>query len=313
LIPGLLTYADYVRREVEWDLVKKTTRLYGRFYEGDQALLFPVDWLDRSMDRRRWEGLDQNRKASAMGVDVAAGGRDRSCWTLADTYGVIEQIVRDTPNTMEICGLTIRLMKEHSLSPARVAIDAGGGGKQIADRLVEQKYRVQTIGFGEGADDKQAFKNRRAELYGCLRKLLDPEREDGVFALPPNGHELRHELAILPLQYDSEGKLFLPPKDRAAARAKRQVSLRELLGRSPDRADSLALAAWALRQPTWSNIIEGELLCSGYPDDDFRPLTALEIATLPPSLRSVLEGLYDDDDDSPRGRHYGADWLDERN
>jgi len=93
-----------------------------------------------------------------------------------------------------------------------VAIDAGGGGKQIADRLWEQDYDVQVIGFGEGADSKQAYKNRRAEMYGTLRGFLNPDREEGLFALPPDSYALRQELVALPLQYDSEGRLLLPPK-----------------------------------------------------------------------------------------------------
>jgi len=36
LIPGLLTYQEFLRRQQEWDEVQRTTRLYGHFYEGDQ-------------------------------------------------------------------------------------------------------------------------------------------------------------------------------------------------------------------------------------------------------------------------------------
>jgi len=63
-----------------------------------------------------------------MGVDVAAGGRDNTCWTIVDHRGVLEQLVLDLPNTMEIVGRTIQLIKTNHISPCRVAIDAGGGG-----------------------------------------------------------------------------------------------------------------------------------------------------------------------------------------
>jgi hypothetical protein len=187
---------------------------------------------------------------------------------------------------MEIVGRTVRLIQQHNLPPERVAIDAGGGGKQIADRLHEQGYYVRALGFGESADDNQAFKNKRAELYGNLRRLLDPERENGGFLLPPLAGELRQELAVLPLQYDSEGRMFLPPKERRTNQAAHIVSLRELLGRSPDRADSLALAAWALRQP--STLWDHPLICSSDFADD-GPLSEDEIAELPPMLRDLVE------------------------
>jgi len=287
LISGLLTYQEFVRREATWDQVKKTTRLYGQFYEGDQALLFPMSWLDAAMNQCRWQELtNRKRIVEAIGVDVAAGGRDDTCWTTVDYSGVIEQIVMDLPNTMEIVGRTLRLIQAHNLSAERVAIDAGGGGKQITDRLHEQGCFVRSIGFGEAADDSQAFKNRRAELYGNLRRLIDPERENGGFLLPPLAAELRQELAVLPLQYDSEGRMFLPPKDPRPNQAAHIRSLRQILGRSPDRADSLALAAWALRQPSsnWNH----PLICSGEPGDD-EALTPEDIEELPPFLRELVE------------------------
>ena len=109
------------------------------------------------MDERLWARLlQQPRSAAAMGVDVAAGGRDDTCWTIVDELGIIEQIVLDTPNTMDIVGHTIQLMRQYDLAYWRVAFDAGGGGKQLADRLAEQGYGVQLVGFGDAAVAKQA-------------------------------------------------------------------------------------------------------------------------------------------------------------
>jgi hypothetical protein len=305
LIPGLLSYDEFVRREATWDPVKKTTRLYGRFYEGDQALLFPMHWLDAAMNKARWSELQQRRRTvEAIGVDVAFGGRDQTCWTLVDHASVIEQIVLDLENTTEITGRTVRLIEEHNLPASRVAMDAGGGGKQIADRLHELGYYVRAVGFGEAADDSQAYKNRRAELYGNLRRIFDPERESGGFQLPPLASELRQELAVLPLQYDSEGRMFLPPKDRRPNQATHATSIRELLGRSPDRADSLALAAWALRQPAAR--FTDPLICSGG-DDDFGPVTREEIEEWPADLREIVEASLES---AAERRLWGDEWDD---
>ena len=66
------------------------------------------------MDTGRWEELQQrDRRAEALGVDVAWGGRDKTCWTVIDRFGIIEQIVLDLKNTMEIPGLTIKLMQRY--------------------------------------------------------------------------------------------------------------------------------------------------------------------------------------------------------
>ncbi len=266
IIPGLLTYQDYLRREAEWDEVQRTTRLYGRFYEGDLVLMFPPAWLDAACDRRRWLELNAKpREAWTMGVDVAYGGRDKSCWTIVDQEGVIKQIVRDTPKTTEIGGLTIELIRKYNLFPRAVAMDAGGGGKQIADFMYERGCQVQVVNFGEAPTAPQGYRNRRAEMFAHLRERIDPDR--GGFALPPNANELRQELAVLPLSCDSEGRLLLPPKDCSSSAAHRGPSLRQLLGRSPDRADSLALAVWALGRRAVAPTIKRPLLIYPGPED----------------------------------------------
>ena len=119
--------------------------------------------------------------------------------------------------------------------------------------------------FGEGATDKATYKNRRAELYGTLAGLMDPDHwrlekkveidehgeeieldeydeESRCFVIDPDDGMLREELYVMPILLDSEGKMKLPPKDRQGNA--REKSLRDMLGRSPDRADALALAAF---------------------------------------------------------------------
>lgn len=98
--------------------------------------------------------------APFLSVDADVG-RDKTCWTIIDEFGIIEQIVRDVKNTMEIAGLTIELIRRHDLPAQSVVFDAGGGGKQIADRLIEQGHYVMATNFGEIAEDKQAYPNSR--------------------------------------------------------------------------------------------------------------------------------------------------------
>jgi hypothetical protein len=107
------------------------------------------------------------------------------------------------------------------------------------------------------------YRNRRTELYGELRKALEPKRriramlgvpaerwtqKQRCLSLPPDDGLLREELAVLPKLFDSEGRLRMPPKTRSRFMPgeRREPTVRELLdGRSPDRADALALAWFA--------------------------------------------------------------------
>lgn len=289
VIPGLLTHEEFVQRETSWDEVQRTTRLHGQFHEGDQSMMFPAPWLDEAMDRNRWQQLSRSaRRVEAIGIDVAAGGRDKTCWTLVDCQGVIEQIVLDLSDTMAIVGRTIALMKEHRVRAPRVAMDAGGGGKQLSDRLSEQGYHINLLGFGEASDGPQTYKNRRAELYEILRWWLKPGNVSGGFRLPPDAYELRQELTVLPYLHDSEGKTVLPPKNPTSSNGAKP-SVRKLLGRSPDRADSLALAIWVLeRQRRYPDFSEHVF----YDPSWDQPLTYENWLAMPQEFKELMGGAY---------------------
>jgi hypothetical protein len=88
------------------------------------------------------------------------------------------------------------------------------------------------------------YRNRRAEMYGELRLLLNPVEELGApnytpagFALPGEYAELRRQLSPIPLIYDGEGRLERPPKNKREGAGSR-TSLQEMLGCSPDEADA---------------------------------------------------------------------------
>ena len=93
-------------------------------------------------------------------------------------------------------------------------------------------------------ETRYAYKNRRAEMYGELRVLLDPSRGTG-FGLPSEYAELHRQLAPLPLLYDPEGRLYLPPKDKRSSTST-ELTIKEILGCSPDEADSLVLAVYGM-------------------------------------------------------------------
>jgi hypothetical protein len=199
-----------------------------------------------------------------LGVDVASGGADETVWVVLGRYGVREIVARRTPDTSEIAGMTRRLMRRWRIVPGAVAFDAGGGGKQIADALADRfGWEVLIVEFAAAPYQPSVYKNRRAELYGELRKAFEPKarvrrmlevpagewtRKQHCLSLPPDAGQLREELAVLPKRYDGEGRLRLPPKSRVRGGGgdQREPTVRELLGgRSPDRADALALAYYA--------------------------------------------------------------------
>jgi hypothetical protein len=265
LIPGVLPWADYVKRLAMWDPIRQTIGLWGEFYEGGEVLLFPPQWLERAHQHADVL-VGRKRTCQAIGIDPAEGG-DETAMTAIDEYGIIEQVSRRTPNTNEVYTEALAFMKKHDMlnRPEYVAWDRGGGGKQHADRMRAQGLAVTTIAFGDPAssdmkrgiftfpqrvekrEEGYAYMNRRAEMYGCLSLLLDPDNhvQGGLapygFAIPRQYTELRRQLAPIPRTYDPEGRLFILPKDVKNQNSD-QRTLKGILGCSPDRADSLVLA-----------------------------------------------------------------------
>ena len=263
LVPGVKTYAEYLKNRMLWDPYQQCVSLDAKFYRGKEVLLFPEDALRRSIRLAR-ELANKPRRAKKMGVDSAEGG-DSTVWTIIDEVGIIYQQSQKTADTSDIPGTTIGLMKEYRLDPQDVLFDRGGGGKQHADQIRRRGYDVLTVGFGEAAGDPHkdrktttirppvpervqrteygyAYKNRRAEMYGMASLMICGEKG---FAIPVEYTETLRQLKHIPKKYDGEGRLYLPPKEKPNPKYIGET-LRQILGRSPDEADSLVLAIYGL-------------------------------------------------------------------
>jgi hypothetical protein len=110
-----------------------------------------------------------------------------------------------------------------------VVVDVIGVGAGVHDRLRELHYRTVAFNAGSAASDRRRFVNARASAFWHLRKLL----EAGEVALP-HDVELWDELTGLRWSADSQGRVQLEAKD----------DLRDRIGRSPDKADSVAMCFW---------------------------------------------------------------------
>lgn len=264
LLPGVLSWEEYEQRRRTWDPIRQCVSLDGEFYEGAENLLFPPEWLN--LAEQRAAQLSASRPGTTIGVDPAEGG-DSTVWSVCDMQGLIYQESIKTPDTSVIVPRTIALMNEYRVKPADVWFDQGGGGGVHVDALRRKGYNVSEVFFGEPVipdpvrylkpwdvkiDERRErynYKNRRAQMYHMIRLRLDPNTNEQVFGIPAKYTELRRQLAPIPLTYDQEGRVFLLPKKLSPTQAKKSADIRcleELLGCSPDEADSLALAVYGL-------------------------------------------------------------------
>lgn len=269
LVPGVLTWDQYLKRRLTWDEVRQCIGLDAAFYTGSETLMYPPEWLNRAeLIAERLDVDRTNRRATSIGIDSAEGG-DQTTMAAVDRHGLIELVSERTPDTSMIAGKAIAFGRKHNVPSTMWTLDRGGGGKQHADRLRALGYNVRTIAFGEAIttdprrrgsvpllqekintrESRYSYYNRRAEMYGLLRELLDPSLGAG-FGLPGKYTELRQELGVIPLNYDDEGRLYLPGKGRRLVGRGRQQggskTLQGIIGHSPDCADALVIAVWGM-------------------------------------------------------------------
>lgn len=264
VIPGLLTYGEYLKRRKLFDRVLQSISLDAEFWEGSELLLYPPEWLNRSAQLFT-DMKGSPRHAKAIGIDPAEGG-DKTTMSAIDEFGLIEQTARKTKDTNDIVGEAISFWQGHGVDPENVGFDTGGGGKQHADRLRAMGFPVRTIAFGETASDPHKFRsgvrsrgerkaeserqytfcNRRAEMYWLLSLLLDPTDPIG-FAISPDLYELRRQMSFIRKLYDGEGRCRMLPKHKK--RGSKEECLVDLIGNSPDELDSLVIAAHILHNP----------------------------------------------------------------
>lgn len=259
IIHGVIGYKEYLKRRALFDPIRQCIGLDAEFYEGNEVKLFPPLWINRAAALAR-RLVGQRRRAKAIGIDPGEGVEDTS-WAVIDELGLIELIAKKTDDTSVITGDTLAIMRRYKVPPYYVCFDRGGGGKQHADRLRLQGFPVRTVSFGEplnvpikygetlvkdrivNQDEKYAYFNRRAEMYGTVRQLLDPINKG--FAIPAQYVRLRQEMLTIPLTYDEEGRLYLLPKNKKDPDSTKKTLI-ELIGHSPNDADALAVAVYAM-------------------------------------------------------------------
>jgi hypothetical protein len=165
-----------------------------------------------------------------IGVDVALGDNDRTAIVRRKGRVVYNLETFRNMNTMEIAGMVKHVIEREN--PDRVYIDCIGVGAGVVDRLREHNFHfVEGINVARSANNKDKFRNLRAELWSDMRDWLMQEMPVQL----PDRDDLHGDLCNLGYKYDSAGRLLIESKDDLKARGMP----------SPDTADALALTFYS--------------------------------------------------------------------
>lgn len=184
------------------------------------ALLGPDD-VEEAM-QRKYQQHDIDHAARILGVDVAREGDDASVIFPRQGLVAFPPKIMFGVNGNQGAGQVARTWTDWDVDA--VFIDnTGGYGASWIDQLANLNRNAIPVGFAQSALDKR-YHLRRSEMWFKMAEWI---KNGGAL---PNVPELVAELSQTTYSFKGDA-IFLEPKE----------FLKKKLGRSPDRADALAL------------------------------------------------------------------------
>ena len=229
----------------DWFLI----RVLGEFPRTSEDTLIPLRWVE--LANKRWKKNKPDKPDNTklrLGVDIAGQGRDSTIYCPRYDNYVTEfktYIKADETEHMINAGR----IKNKIEKGGYALIDTIGEGAGVYSRLAELGVsNAISAKFSAKAQDRanrelndftgeRTFVNMRAYCYWAIRDNLNPSH-DGKLALPPDSM-FTEELTEIKYFVRSDGKIQIEKKDDKGG-------IKERLGRSPDRADSLAESYYPL-------------------------------------------------------------------
>ncbi len=223
-VPGLVGPEAVQRATEDWgeDSSLYAVRILGQFPLASSSSLVQLSWLEDAVTAPQIPGPE------ALGVDVARNGEAETVIVHMNGNRVTGVEAFRGQDTMRTAGRVRQLADERR--GITIAIDDGGVGGGVVDRLREQDVAVASITFGGRPDGRlsEHFKNKLSEMYWVLREDL----REGKLVMP---NEPRLWAQLTQIEWELES-------DRAIRVYKRGIGRH---ADSPDRADALALAVEA--------------------------------------------------------------------
>jgi len=164
-----------------------------------------------------------------FGADIARFGEDSSVIAIREDNRVLPLIIYNKLDTMAIAN-TIGIHADE-YQPSSIFVDVIGVGSGVVDRLAQVGYPVVGVNVAEKSHFPEKFTNLKSELWWNLRIQLNPKYNNPIKI--PDDKLLFDELRRTSYIYDEKGRLRIEKKDK----------IKKMLGRSPDRADAVVLAA----------------------------------------------------------------------
>ncbi len=194
-------------------------RVLGEFPRSSSDSLFAVADLEDAVAR---EAVDKSG-AMVWGLDVARFGDDSSVLAKRKGYYLSQLITKENLSTMELASFVAYEYQSAKEKPKAIFIDSIGIGAGVYDRCIQLGLPVISANVSN-RPSKDIYVNKRAEIYYEFSNNLKSMKL-------PNDDMLLGDLNATRFMYSEKGKLMIIPK----------ADIKKELGRSPDRAEAVAL------------------------------------------------------------------------
>lgn len=177
---------------------------------------------------------DNYYQQRAVAIDFAAQGNDSCVASILDRvsqtqWKVIAQEAWQDADSMNSIGKIVDIISRYK--PQMAGLDVGGMGYVVYNRLTELGVNIQPFNGAEQQNVPGEYLNKRAWGYYNLQEYIHNEW------LLMNSPETERELLEIRFKYQSNGKRLIMSKDE----------MRSQGIKSPDRADSLMMAVWMIK------------------------------------------------------------------
>lgn len=228
-IPGLAVPAYIEQRKAEWGVESALyqVRVAGNFPSEAENAVIGLRLLEDA--QARWETTPAEGPLEA-GLDPARFGDDEAVLVVRrgkKVLGIHATRHQDGPG---LAAWTLGVLKNHrdGDEKPRVKVDVIGVGASVYDALRQSKdIEAVAVNVSNSATSDK-FPRLRDQLWFATRDWL---KEGGAL---PGDAKLESELLAPTFGFDAQGRQKVESKD----------DIKKRLGRSPDRADALALAVY---------------------------------------------------------------------
>ena len=226
---------NYIESLKQLPLMERKRLLEGNWdFENVDTMIFPPHNLDRALT----EELKTGQRY--LGVDIADTGGDKTVITLfeEDTFVEQKEVVVDKTKAIgeQITQEIIKYAQLNNIQPKQIAIDGIGVGASCRDFLRSRGWYVQV--FIAGAGSTENYRNLRSEVIWKMGQAFD-KGEIKIYKGLLTMDKLREQL--MAHEYETQERIIV---------VKPKQDIKEVLGVSPDYAESAYIAYWVAKGNT---------------------------------------------------------------